>query len=385
MVCQLDIAKPLQNRILVDVRGLVADLNRYVPEIGSAMSFSFLTDRGIESYSYDWSENLFIDASKPLSLLDHLGGSPLAALVVRGKYDPQQWDLLVKWTQIGYGYFQDFALPEMPPEQRAVFDQAVDIALPLVERFGSATRDLLLPALSDGQSAVALEAKITSRQWQEQMPKAKEPLPMIEPALVLGVSDAPLLKRAVSEYLAIANRAIEEIRKVNPKAIPADFQVPAPEKSESKSGANYAYPLPAEAGLDPRLVPNASLSQSVAVFSIAPQQSQAMLEKQPLVLPVALGDARRPLAAVAWFNWAELVDAALPWIDYTDQLAGGDAAVDAVLDDDDRGLDPQTTFALQNVRAGLKVLKVLRTYASVTYTDAGAVVVHSEIHFQDVD
>ncbi len=366
------------------MKSLVVDIKRYVPEIGSSMSFSFLTDRGLEGYAYDWSENLFADSSKPLTLLDHVGGNPLAAFVVRGKYDPAQWDLVVKWAQIGYGYFQEFALPEMPADQRATYDQAAEIALPLVARFNSATRDLLLPALSDGQAALVLDAKITSRQWHKEMQKSSAPLPMLEPAVVMGVSDANLLKRAVVEYLAIANRAIEEIRKADPKSVPADLKLPAPDKSDSKLGTKYSYPLPAEAGLDPRIALNAGLSPNVAAFGLAGEQTDLLLEKKPLELPKTLGDLQRPLAAVGWFDWAALVDAVLPWIDYGTELAGGNAAVNNVIGDGG-GLDSQTAFILDNVRASLKVLKVLRTYASVTYSEDKALVVHSEIHLQDFD
>jgi hypothetical protein len=379
---QLELDKPLEKRILTDVKSFIADVKRYVPDIGSAMAFSFLTDRGVEGYAYDWSENLFVDASQPLTLVDHVGGDPLAALVVRGKYDPGQWDLLVKWTQIGYGYFQEFGLPQLEPDQRAAFDKGADIALPLLGRFANATRDLLLPSLSDGQSALVIEAKISSRQWHKEMPKAAKPLPMIEPALVLGVSDAKWLKQAVTEYLAIANKAIVEIRNANPQAIPADFQLPPPEKSESKLGESYAYPLPAEAGLDPRLVFNAGLSKNLAVFTIVRDQTQALLEQKPLELPKALGDTKRPLAAVAWFNWVALVEAVMPWVDYAVSAGGRQTTEDG---EDEADVNPQNQFILDQVHAVVNVMKVLRSYASVTYAEGKALVVHSELHFRDLD
>ncbi len=321
LVAQFGISGPLQERVATDVKDLIADLKRYVPEIGPALDFSLLTDRGMESYAYDWNENLLLDATKPLPLTSHLGGRPLAALVMRGKYDPQQWDLLAKWARIGYGYFRELVLPEMEADDRARVDQIVDVALPLVARFASATRDLMLPALADSQSALVIDAKLTSKQWQSDMPPSADPLPMIEPALVLGVSDSQLFKRGVSEYLAIANRAIEEIRKADPDLISADFNLQPPVKTGGKLGENYAYPLPAEAGLDPLVAPNAGLNAGVAVFSLAPEQTQMLLADKPLELPATLGDVKRPLAAVAVVDFAGFLDAVEPWVGYGQQLA----------------------------------------------------------------
>ena len=55
------------------------------PSVGAAMSFSFLTDRGYEGYDYDYGKHPGLDGSKPLTLLDHLGGTPLLAVVHAAK------------------------------------------------------------------------------------------------------------------------------------------------------------------------------------------------------------------------------------------------------------------------------------------------------------
>ena len=86
-------------------------------EPGASASFSFLTPRGYESYSYNWTQNKTLDDSKRLTLLDHVGGNPVLAAVSRSKYSPQQYDMLVKWLVKGYGYFEQFGLAHMPDEE----------------------------------------------------------------------------------------------------------------------------------------------------------------------------------------------------------------------------------------------------------------------------
>src|SRR5262249_33292502 len=66
-----------------DLAMLAKELEAYVPEVGATLGFRFMTARGMESFFYDWSQNLRSDASKTLTLLDHVGGDPLVAAVGR--------------------------------------------------------------------------------------------------------------------------------------------------------------------------------------------------------------------------------------------------------------------------------------------------------------
>ncbi|HKD35796.1 MAG TPA: hypothetical protein VKB78_03320, partial [Pirellulales bacterium] len=77
--------KETQQRIENDLQRLGGAVQAAEARLGPLMGFSYLTPRGSESYSYDWSA---IDAdagSKPLDLVQHVGGTPLLAIVGRGK------------------------------------------------------------------------------------------------------------------------------------------------------------------------------------------------------------------------------------------------------------------------------------------------------------
>ena len=43
-----------------------------------------------------------LDGSKPLSLLQHVGGNPAIAAVNRGKVSVADYDRFVKWVGVGY-------------------------------------------------------------------------------------------------------------------------------------------------------------------------------------------------------------------------------------------------------------------------------------------
>ncbi|MCE9631158.1 MAG: hypothetical protein K8S94_10660 [Planctomycetia bacterium] len=61
------------------------------------MAYDFLGETGYEGAAWDWSKNVPLDGGKPLSLLEHTGGAPLAAAVIRAKNDPTQFDEIVSW------------------------------------------------------------------------------------------------------------------------------------------------------------------------------------------------------------------------------------------------------------------------------------------------
>jgi hypothetical protein len=170
----------LKQRITKDAEELAGDVKATVPTLGAHTTFSFLTPRGNESYAYDWSQDLVSDFSKPLDLLDHMGGDPILAVAGRTKYSPQEYQTLRKWLIKGFSYFEDFGVPNFSIEERAQYAKIKEIALPLIDQLDKATGQMLLPALANGQTGFALDAKSTSKRWFEGMPEAEQPLPMIE-------------------------------------------------------------------------------------------------------------------------------------------------------------------------------------------------------------
>src|SRR5262249_52556616 len=159
------------------------------------------------------------------TLLDHVGGSPLLAVVGRAHYSPETYQTVVKWIKKGHQYFEELALPKLPADQKEHYEQVARVIKPLLHRLDQTTGTLLLPSLSDGQTAFGTDGKMTSKQWHPALPPSEKPLPMLEPALVLGVSDAAKLRKAAAEYQSILNDLMAKLHELAPEKVP-DFQLP---------------------------------------------------------------------------------------------------------------------------------------------------------------
>ena len=389
---EVELEAGVQERIVADAKELANDLKPFIPEVGAQLSFSFLTDRGIEGYQYNWSENIALDGSKPLGLLNHLGGSPLLAVLARGQQRPGDYDLLVKWLKKARGYFDQLAVPEMAPHEREQYQTVMKLAEPILTRIDKVNRTMLIPALTDGQAALVIDGDMKSSQWLESAPATTEPVAIPAPALVLGVSDADLFKQALGEYRGIINQLIGEVRKLDPNGVP-DVELPPAKVRALKNGAQvYYYPLPEDLGVYDKVAPNIAVTDKLACLSLAPRQSVAVVGKRALAVdggPIA-AKAGQPLAAAVYFDWNGLVDVALPWVnegvrvyvrsmeEVFNQFDDIGGALRAPGDSD------TTKQILSQVKKGAKFLKVLKTYSGVSYVEDGAVVTHGETRFVDL-
>ena len=123
-----------RERLRRDVAALAADLERATPEAGSLAAVSFLTDRGVESYAFDRSENPWLAGYRPLAILDHVGGDPLVVVTLRGTCTPARYDAAVRWLRVGYGYFDDYVLWRIDPPWRKPCRVTAAMLFPVLRR-----------------------------------------------------------------------------------------------------------------------------------------------------------------------------------------------------------------------------------------------------------
>jgi hypothetical protein len=285
------------------------------------------------------------------------------------------YDRLSKWTKTAYGYFEEFGLPNMKENDREKAKKFLDDALPLLKRMDKINRDLLIPALADGQAALVIDAKLKSRQFIEALPATEKPMPMVEPAIIVGVSDAKLLREAFGGYREAINGLIDAVRKIEGSDVPDWVSIPEPQVSEVKTGTIYSFALPKDWGVDKQIGPYLGLSDKVAVLAASQGHVQRLLKPTPLAVGGALAKPDRPRAGAVWFDWAGLVDAATPWVAVAlEQMAQSQPEMKEKLPE----IAPQ-------VRTVLDVLKVLRTVSSEIYLEDDVLVTHTLLEVRDVE
>jgi len=362
------------DQITKDVESLADDLKNMLPEMGAITSFGFMTDKVFEGYSYNWGEHPDLDSSKPLELLKHVGGNPILGIVGRYKESPKSNDNLDKmtnWAKVGWKYMEELALPRLPENKREKAEAIVKDLKPLLQRLHTAIRDMLMPALEDGQIGLVIDANLKSKQLVKTLPELQEALPVPEPALVLGVSNAELLRKAMSELYAISNELIVLIRKYNPQ-IPPDFKLPEAKVAQISDGSVYSYPLPEAWGVDKNIVPNAGLSHNVAVLSISTKQTELLLKDTPLKVGGLLSETDHPLAVAGLLDWNELIGVATPWVNY------------ALEHNNDAQTGGQKESVIAQVHTVLEVLSTIKSITSESYIEGDSLVHHSLLEIHDL-
>jgi hypothetical protein len=370
-----------KDKIGRDIQELGSDLKPSIPKAGAMVGVSLLTDRGMESYSYTWGDHSSLPAAKPLGILSHVGGRPILALVGRGRCEVKDYDLMAKWIKRVHGYFEDIALPQLGPEERSAYNKVMESLRPLAGRLDAATRNKLIPALADGQVALVIDGKLKSQQFCREMPKMDKAMPMIEAALVFGVTNAELLREAMAEYREVWNGGVEIVQKLDPGAKEiAKFKIPKPQTAKNAAGTVYYYPAPGEWGIDKQIALSFGLSDKVAVVTASNQHSERLLAATPLGTGGVLADPNRPLAGAVAFDWAGLVDAVTPWVELgVDVLVKAEPDVAKTL-----GSEPGKPSVADQVRTVLSVLKVMRSITAESFVEDGLLVTHSLVEIRDL-
>jgi hypothetical protein len=387
---QADVDDQQRALLVEDIRAL--NLSKYMPSGGDTAAIAFLTERGYEAFSYQSGERPMMDSSKPLTILQHVGGNPIFFVASRSKDTVADYDDAVKWLTQTAKHVEQVAQSKSDPQDWAQYLKYRDRGIGLLKRINRANREMFYPAFADNQGAFVLDTSAKSKQWINQLPPNREALPMIELGIVASVSDAEKLREGVNEYIAVVRDAVDLIREIRPDDVP-DFELPEAEKSELADGGTlYRYDLPDEWGLDDKIAPNAGITEKAAAFSTMPDTTERLLRSTTLEIDTSL-DLDRPAATVVHCKFAELIKSIRPWIDYGLGVATGTIKPEdeAAETEENESGDESSAMMLQmgmivpQVYQLLDVISVMKSNTSITYEEDDIWVTHSETHIDDLE
>jgi hypothetical protein len=376
-----------RKQVVDDIRGL--NLARYMPEPGDTSGVAFLTDRGYEGFQYSDGKRPMMDSTKPLTILGHAGGSPLLLVASRSKQNVKDYEVAIAWLKKTAAHLEKIAEEKSEPDQWAKFQEIRTRAVALLERLDKANREYLYAALADGQGAFVLDLEAKSKQWFKKMPESPKTLPMLELAFVASVSDAERLRQGVAAYIDVAVETYKLVKEYNPKEMP-ELKLPKATVAELSGGGKlYSYPLPKKWGVDSQVAVNAGLNDKFVVVSTMPKMTERLLQETTPELDTSL-KLDRPAAMVLHVEFAKMIGAIEPWMDYGIDVATG--KIKAHKEGDDEEDKPaqanpvmlQMGFVVPQVHQFLEFASALRSATAITYEEEGVWVTHSETHIQDL-
>lgn len=365
---------------------LVSGYASRLPVPGPWVSCSYLTDQGYAGEVWNWSQNLPWNGSQTLDLLKYVGGSPVAAIAFRTETDAETFESLVAWVSALLQFAEKHLVPMADDDAKTGFEAFQKHILPLGKDLAETIRSKFLPALKNGQFGLVLDAKSTTTKIQKRLPASADPLPIIEPAIVLAIDDATLFREGLSDLFALSDKLLTAIREIGKPAVPAGYRIPDPEQRDVTGGKLWNFALP-ESGLDEQIQMSIGVGEKVAVFSLVPAQAERLLTATSLETARGLTAFDSPLAAAAALDWAGLIDAIEPWIIFG-------ARCGAVQNKGER-LDPDSTIGpevetevnkkdLAQVGTILNVLRCLKSAAAETSVEGEATVTRWQNQISDL-
>ena len=286
---------------------IAAEYEAMLPTPGAWMSYAHMTDRGFAGESWNWSSNVALDASQPLNILTHVGGNPFAVIASRTSADALHLDTVVGWCEMVAGFAEKHLFDQMDDDDREKLAEARETFGPLLEDLLATLQNKFAPALADRQLALVLDDETSVDRLHVTLPASADPLPVIEPAVVLGLADADLFKAGLNDLFELADKLVNVIREQDPDAIPAGYRIPDPVEASVDGGTVWSFPL-THAGLAEEIAPAIGLGKDVAVFSLVPDQAGRLLTASDLETASSLGGFEGPRATAAAADISALID-----------------------------------------------------------------------------
>jgi hypothetical protein len=375
---KLPIPEKQRTAIDKDIKRYGDEIIKHLPTPGAAVSVAFMTDRGQETYGYDY--GVYPDApdARPLTILDHLGGSPLIAIAGATNDPTPHYKDVVQLLRTVYGHAEAVAKEFAPEQAFQQFQAGMGMVLPFLKRFNDITGEQLLPALGTGEAALVIDAKWASKKWFAGFDQHDVALPLPELAIVRTVDDRDKLVAAFSAYRKLASDLITQANAFGAN-LPIE-ELPRPTSKKVSDGTVYFWPmdLPNEP-LDKQIQPSVGLSDHLFAFCLSQKHAERLLKKTPLTIAREPLKGNRPAQGAAVVNFRGMVQMVRPWVEkfvlpqILEKVAENDAPP---------GLGKKDIP--DQVKTVFDVLGCIRTFTSITYKDGDVTVTHGELVIRDL-
>ena len=339
----------------------------------SNTAFSFLSARGIEGYNYHWAGNSELDGSKPLTLLENVGGKPLAYSVSRVKDEAGTYKEAAAQIAGTVEYLEANVIAEMTnnPGVGQLLNTVLEVIKPLATEFDRITREQYLPSVADGQSGWVLAASAPQKQWFPTMPAADKPLPMPMLARIVRLSDPAGFQTAWKSYFdwtQSAYNAFSGLAANFGKELPL-MELPPPKSEKTAAGQVYSYDV-SQIEIPKDVAFTATVGDKVAVFSLFRSQAPQLMKPTTATGGLISSSAKQPLTSAGYFHVSGMCDLAQAWTNYGLEVGQKNGA----------HIDPQVP---QLIDETFKLIKCWRSCSSVSYHEGKAHVSHFEMHVED--
>lgn len=405
-----------------DLTRLAADAQADASDPGAIIYFSSLVEHGIESTTYDLGRSPREDGTRPLDLLTHVGSHPLFFAVGRRKSPQADYRRFADYVRAWLTFADALVLANLGDDQHAHYERWSQPFKQLLRDTHDITEKLLMPALSDGEVGWVVDGETKSDRWHGNMPKSESPMPMLLPALIVGVSNRAQLDQAMRKYWTAADGFLKTLDQLDPDLLPDGLAIPVAEMQQVAGGDLRYYALPKELGFDERIEPGMAVGERVLGLGLTRSQLQRLLPEsgwRPEVGPLADWQGR-PLYSATFLDCAGLMDAIRPWLEFAvmhfpeglfdgipgpfgptligpGQLPNFDQSLTQPIVVPEKVEEEQTKqeetedeqfedgrVLVEQFRGFLEVLRVVRTVSIVRHDDHGALVTRRLIEIRDL-
>ncbi|HUP77021.1 MAG TPA: hypothetical protein VM260_00575, partial [Pirellula sp.] len=339
------VIQPLEDNseILDFIKEIVSDcywldetIAKMVPEFKGITSISYLIANGWERHDYSRTMDMVSDASSPLISLEHTGGNPMLLVASRLQDQTVFFQLCRKIVQkLKTRFDEAYELDWSPVIESAssIFPGLEGDSGDLIERLKEirATTEMfwpylvqvadtwekkILPAITGEQAIIVSGGNLSAKKWFKDMPPSVDPLPLPEFASVIGIKNKPLLKEAFEDLYKICDDIVELIQEKYEDAVPANYEIPRPIKSDSSLGEKYSYAIPDDCPVPKEMMPQILYAGDYLIKNYSDKQSMSLAAVTKLSVGNGIIVSTSKQSSASYVDLGRIFEFARPWVRY---------------------------------------------------------------------